>query len=41
MGNGLIYLLAVNLVIWAGIVYFLFKLERKISRLEKEIEQDR
>jgi len=41
MGTGLIYLLAVNLVIWAGIVYYLFKIDQKLTRLEKEIKQDK
>jgi CcmD family protein len=26
----------VNLVIWLGIAYYLFKLDRKITRLEQE-----
>jgi CcmD family protein len=40
MDDGLIYILAVNLVIWLGIAYYLFKLDRKITKLEKE-EQTR
>lgn len=36
MDDGLIYILAVNLVIWLGIAYYLFKLDRKITKLEKE-----
>ena len=36
MDNGLIYIMAVNLVIWTGIALYLFSLDRKIKRLEKE-----
>ena len=36
MGNGLIYVLAVNLIIWLGLACYLFNLDRKISKLEKE-----
>ena len=36
MDNGLIYIMAVNLVIWMGIAFYLFNLDRKIKRLEKE-----
>lgn len=36
MDTGLIYVLAVNLVIWIGIAFYLFKLDRKIKKLEKE-----
>jgi len=35
MDNGLVYIMAVNLVIWVGIVGYLFNLDRKITKLEK------
>lgn len=35
MDNGLIFVMAVNLVIWAGIAFYLFKLDSKIKKLEK------
>lgn len=37
MGHGLIYVMAVNIVIWIGIVFYLFTLDRKVKKLEQEI----
>ena len=37
MGHGLIYVMAVNIVIWVGIVFYLFTLDRKVKHLEQEI----
>ncbi|MBD3287763.1 CcmD family protein [candidate division KSB1 bacterium] len=37
MGNGLIYVMAVNIVIWIGIAFYLFSLDRKIKKLEREM----
>ena len=37
MGNGLIFVMAVNIVIWIGIVFYLFSLDRKIKELEQEM----
>lgn len=36
MDNGLIYVMAVNIVIWIAIAMYLFNLDRKIKKLEKE-----
>lgn len=36
MNNGLIYVMAVNLVIWIGIALYLFNLDRKIKKLERQ-----
>lgn len=36
MDQGLVQIMIVNLVIWAGIAFYLFNLDRKISRIEKE-----
>ena len=36
MDNGLIYVIAVNIVIWLGIAVYLFSLDRKIKKLEKD-----
>ncbi len=38
MGDGLIYVMAVNIVIWIGIVFYLFNLDRKIKQLDQEIK---
>lgn len=34
MKDGLNFVLGVNLIIWAGIAFYLFLLDRKIKRLE-------
>lgn len=39
MGNGIIFVLAVNIVIWVGITIYLCRLDRKISRLEQEMSE--
>lgn len=40
--DGKIYVvLAVVLVIWFGIVYLLFRTDRRIDRLERQVEEDR
>jgi len=39
MDNGLIYIMAVNLIIWIGIVSYLFHLDKKVKKLEKEKNQ--
>jgi CcmD family protein len=36
MKDGLHFVLGVNLIIWMGIAFYLFLLERKINRLEKK-----
>jgi CcmD family protein len=36
MKDGLNFVLGVNLIIWMGIAFYLFLLERKINRLEKK-----
>jgi CcmD family protein len=36
MDNGLVYVMAANLVIWLGIAMYLFRLDRKIKKLENE-----
>ena len=35
MKDGLNFVLGVNLIIWVGLAFYLFLLERKIKRLEK------
>jgi CcmD family protein len=37
MQDGLGFVLAVNLVIWFGIAVYLFRLDRKIKRLEDSL----
>jgi CcmD family protein len=37
MKNGLNFVMGVNLIIWAGIVIYLFILDRKIGKLEQAI----
>jgi CcmD family protein len=32
--------LVVTLLIWTGIVWFLLRLEKKISRIEKQLSKD-
>ncbi len=39
MDNGLIYVMAVNLVIWIGIASYLFNLDRKIKKIENEMNK--
>ena len=36
MDNGLITIMVVNLVIWIGVASYLFGLDRKIKKLERE-----
>ena len=36
MNNGLIFVMAANLIIWIGIVIYLFNLDRKVKKLEDE-----
>ncbi|MEE4312112.1 MAG: CcmD family protein [candidate division KSB1 bacterium] len=36
MDQGLVQIMIVNLVIWVGIAFYLFSLDRKISRIERE-----
>lgn len=36
MDQGLVQIMIVNLVIWVGIAFYLFNLDRKISRIERE-----
>jgi CcmD family protein len=36
MKDGLNFVLGVNLIIWTGIAFYLFLLDRKINRLEKK-----
>ena len=38
MENGLGFVAAVNLVIWAGITLYLFILDRRLKKLEQRIE---
>lgn len=40
MDSGIIYVLAVNLVIWLGIAAYLLHLDRKITRLEEQMTKD-
>jgi len=35
MNNGLIYVMAANLIIWIGIAWYLFRLDKKISNIEE------
>lgn len=35
MKEGLIFVLGVNLIIWFGIAFYLFVLDRRIRKLEK------
>ena len=35
MKEGLNFVLGVNLIIWSGLAFYLFILDRKIKRLEK------
>jgi CcmD family protein len=35
MKDGLNFVLGANLIIWAGIAFYLFLLDRKVKRLEK------
>jgi CcmD family protein len=37
MKEGLGFVMAVNLIIWCGIAVYLFVLDRKIAKLEKEL----
>lgn len=39
MGPGHLYTLAVTLVVWAGIVLYLLRVERKVAALERESER--
>ncbi|MBN1153409.1 CcmD family protein [candidate division KSB1 bacterium] len=39
MGSGLIIIFTVNIVIWTGIVLYLFHIDRKIGKLERKIEK--
>ncbi len=39
MGNGLVFVMVANLIIWMGIALYLFRLDRKISELEKTKEE--
>lgn len=36
MKDGLNFVLSVNLIIWTGIAFYLFLLDRKIKRLENQ-----
>ena len=36
MDNGLVYVMAANLVVWLGIALYLFRLDQKIRKLENE-----
>ena len=36
MDNGLVYVMAANLVVWIGIAAYLLRLDRKIRSLENE-----
>jgi CcmD family protein len=36
MDNGLIYVAIVNVVIWLGLVFYLFSLDSRIKKLERE-----
>jgi CcmD family protein len=38
MGDGLGFVMGVNLVIWFGIAFYLFILDRKVKALEKSSE---
>jgi CcmD family protein len=38
MENGLGFVAAVNLVIWAGIALYLFILDRRLKKLEQRID---
>lgn len=41
VADGKIYVvLAVVLIIWFGLLFFLFRTDRKIDRLERELEDD-
>lgn len=35
MKDGLEFVMGVNLIVWAGIAFYLFVLDRRIRRLEK------
>ena len=37
MKEGLNFVLAVNLIIWVGLAFYLFILDRKIKRLEETL----
>lgn len=41
MKDGLNFVLGVNLIIWTGIVVYLFILDRKIKRLEQSITAEK
>ncbi|MEA3415825.1 MAG: CcmD family protein [Thermodesulfobacteriota bacterium] len=41
MKNGLGFVAAVNLVIWAGIALYLFVLDRRLKKLEQMYEEQR
>ncbi len=39
MKNGLGFVAAVNLIIWAGITLYLFVLDRRLKKLEQSCEE--
>lgn len=39
--NTLYIVLIISLIIWAGIAFYLFRIDSKISKLEKMINQDK
>jgi CcmD family protein len=41
MENGLGFVAAVNLIIWAGITLYLFVLDRRLKKLEQRCEEQR
>ncbi len=40
MGDGLFFVLAVNLIVWAGIVVYLFSLDNRLKKIEKPHKQE-
>jgi CcmD family protein len=41
MKEGLSFVMGVNLIIWSGIAFYLFVLDRKIRRLEVSAKEQR
>jgi len=38
MGSGLVFIFLVNIIIWFGIIFYLFRIDRKIGELEKRVK---
>jgi len=39
MKEGLSFVMSVNLIIWCGIAFYLFILDRKVKRLESSVKE--